>query len=204
MIYGYARVSTKDQNLNLQLDALKAAGCQKIFSEKVSAARERPELEKLIGFLQPGDTVIVWKLDRLARSLKDLIKLVSDFKERSVYFISVQDKIDTASAQGRLIFNIFASLAEFERDLIRERTVAGLDAARARGNKGGRPEGLSQQAEIKAMAVYHLYQDNSLSISQIIKETGVSVATLYKYIRYIEKKQKTEPTENKKKRTLNP
>ncbi len=204
MIYGYARVSTKDQNLNLQLDALKAAGCQKIFSEKVSAARERPELEKLIGFLQPGDTVIVWKLDRLARSLKDLIKLVSDFKERSVSFISVQDKIDTASAQGRLIFNIFASLAEFERDLIRERTVAGLDAARARGNKGGRPEGLSQQAEIKAMAVYHLYQDNSLSISQITKETGVSVATLYKYIRYIEKKQKTEPTENKKKRTLNP
>jgi len=204
MIYGYARVSTKDQNLNLQLDALKKAGCQKIFSEKISAARERPELEKLIGFLQPGDTVIVWKLDRLARSLKDLIKLVSDFKELSVYFISVQDKIDTASAQGRLIFNIFASLAEFERDLIRERTVAGLDAARARGNKGGRPEGLSQQAEIKAMAVYHLYQDNSLSISQITKETGVSVATLYKYIRYIEKKQKTEPTENKKKRMLNP
>lgn len=204
MIYGYARVSTKDQNLNLQLDALKNAGCQKIFSEKISAAKERPELEKLMGFLQPGDTVIVWKLDRLARSLKDLIKLVSDFKEQSVSFISVQDKIDTASAQGRLIFNIFASLAEFERDLIRERTVAGLDAARARGNKGGRPEGLSQQAEIKAMAVYHLYQDNSLSISQITKETGVSVATLYKYIRYIEKKQKTEPTENKKKRTLNP
>lgn len=204
MIYGYARVSTKDQNLNLQLDALKKAGCQKIFSEKVSAARERPELEKLLGFLQPGDTVIVWKLDRLARSLKDLIKLVSDFKERSVSFISVQDKIDTASAQGRLIFNIFASLSEFERDLIRERTVAGLDAARARGNKGGRPEGLSQQAEIKAMAVYHLYQDDSLSISQITKETGVSVATLYKYIRYIEKKQKTEPSENKKKRTLNP
>jgi len=194
MIYGYARVSTKDQNLNLQQDALKAAGCQKIFSEKVSAARERPELEKLVGFLQPGDTVIVWKLDRLAR----------DFKELSVSFISVQDKIDTASAQGRLIFNIFASLSEFERDLIRERTVAGLDAARARGNKGGRLEGLSQQAEIKAMAVYHLYQDNSLSISQITKETGVSVATLYKYIRYIEKKQKTEPSKNKKKRMLNP
>lgn len=204
MIYGYARVSTKDQNLNLQLDALKKAGCQKIFSEKVSAARKRPELKKLIGFLQPEDTVIVWKLDRLARSLKDLIKLVSDFKQRSVSFVSVQDKIDTSSAQGRLIFNIFASLSEFERDLIRERTVAGLDAARARGNKGGRPEGLSQQAEIKAMAVYHLYQDNSLSISQIIKETGVSVATLYKYIRHIEKKQKTEPMENKKKRTLNP
>lgn len=203
MIYGYARVSTKDQNLDLQLDALKSAGCQKIFSEKVSASRERPELEKLIGFLQPGDTVIVWKLDRLARSLKDLIKLVSDFKEQKVSFISVQDKIDTASAQGRLIFNIFASLAEFERDLIKERTVAGLDAARARGKKGGRPEGLSQDAEIKAMAVYHLYQDNSLSISQIQKETGVSVATLYKYIRYIEKKQKEEPSENKKKRMLN-
>jgi len=203
MIYGYARVSTKDQNLNLQLDALQQAGCNKIFSEKLSAGKEKPQFEDLQKFLQSGDTLIVWKLDRLSRSLKDLIKLVNDFNERQITFVSLQDKLDTSSAQGRLIFNIFASLAEFEKDLISERTKAGLKAANLRGKNGGRPKGLSKEAEIKAMAVYHLYQDNSLSISQIKKETGVSLATLYKYIRHIEKKQKSEPSGNNKKRVLN-
>lgn len=191
MIFGYARVSTKEQNLNLQTDALKKAGCKKIFSEKISATKERPQLEQMKSFLEKGDTVIVWKLDRLARSLKDLIRLVSDFKQQGIFFISLQDKIDTSSAQGRLVFNIFASLAEFEKDIISERTKAGLLAASARGNNGGRPVGLSRDAEIKAMAVHHLYQDKGITISQIKEQTGVSVATIYKYVKHIEaKKQK--------------
>ncbi len=143
MIYGYARVGTEDQKLNLQLDALRKAGCSKIFKEKVSAAKERPELEKMTGLLEKRDSVVVWKLDRLGRSLRHLIDLVKSFEEKKVKFISLQDNINTQTAQGRFIFNLFASLAEFERDIIRERTQAGLSAARARGRRGGRPKDLA-------------------------------------------------------------
>ncbi|MEJ7738992.1 MAG: recombinase family protein [Chitinophagaceae bacterium] len=182
MIYGYARVSTEDQNLNLQLDALKKAGCTKIFKEKISAAKERPELRKMINLLKKGDSVVVWKLDRLGRSLRHLIDLVKNFEETNVKFISLKDNINTQSAQGRFIFNVFASLAEFERDIIRERTQAGLSAARARGRKGGRPKGLSLEAQLKAQYVKQLYADNSLSINSICKKVGVSRRTLYNYI----------------------
>jgi DNA invertase Pin-like site-specific DNA recombinase len=182
MIYGYARVSTEDQKLNLQLDALKSAKCDKIYKEKISAAKERPELEKMIGLLTKGDTVVVWKLDRLGRSLRHLIDLVKGFEEKEVKFVSIQDKIDTKTAQGRFIFNLFASLAEFERDIIRERTHAGLSAARARGRTGGRPKGLSLEAQLKAQYAKKLYTDRSLSIVDICKKVGVSRRTLYNYI----------------------
>jgi DNA invertase Pin-like site-specific DNA recombinase len=182
MIYGYARVSTEDQKLNLQLDALKNAGCNKIYKEKISAAKERPELEKMIGLFEKGDSVVVWKLDRLGRSLRHLIDLVKSFEEKKVKFISLQDNINTQTAQGRFIFNLFASLAEFERDIIRERTHAGLTAARARGRKGGRPKGLSLEAQLKAQYAKKLYDDRSLSIEDICKKVGVSRRTLYNYI----------------------
>jgi DNA invertase Pin-like site-specific DNA recombinase len=182
MIYGYARVSTEDQKLTLQLDALKNAKCDKIYKEKISAAKERPELEKMIGLLTKGDTVVVWKLDRLGRSLRHLIDLVKSFEEKEVKFVSIQDNIDTKTAQGRFIFNLFASLAEFERDIIRERTHAGLSAARARGRTGGRPKGLSLEAQLKAQYAKKLYADRSLSIVDICKKVGVSRRTLYNYI----------------------
>ena len=182
MMYGYARVSTEGQNLDLQLDALKKAGCTKIFKEKISAAKERPELEKMMGLLAKGDTVVVWKLDRLGRSLRHLIDQVKGLEEKKVKFISLQDNINTQTAQGRFIFNVFASLAEFERDIIRERTQAGLSAARARGRKGGRPKGLSLEAQLKAQYAKKLYADKSLGIDFICKKVGVSRRTLYNYI----------------------
>jgi DNA invertase Pin-like site-specific DNA recombinase len=182
MIYGYARVSTEDQKLTLQLDALKSANCDKIFKEKISAAKERPELEKMIGLLTKGDSVVVWKLDRLGRSLRHLIDLVKSFEEKEVKFVSIQDNINTKTAQGRFVFNLFASLAEFERDIIRERTYAGLSAARARGRTGGRPKGLSLEAQLKAQYAKKLYADRSLSIVEICKKVGVSRRTLYNYI----------------------
>jgi len=182
MIYGYARVSTEDQKLNLQLDALKNAKCDKIYKEKISAAKERPELERMIGLLEKGDSVVVWKLDRLGRSLRHLIDLIKSFEEKKVKFISLQDNINTQTAQGRFIFNLFASLAEFERDIIRERTHAGLSAARARGRKGGRPKGLSLEAQLKAQYAKKLYDDRYLSIEDICKKVGVSRRTLYNYI----------------------
>ena len=182
MIYGYARVSTEGHNLDLQLDALKKAGCTKIFKEKISAAKERPELDKMMGLLGKGDTVVVWKLDRLGRSLRHLIDLVKGLEEKKVKFISLQDNITTQSAQGRFIFNVFACLAEFERDIMLERTQAGLSAARARGRKGGRPKGLSLEAQLKAQYAKKLYADKALSIDFICKKVGVSRRTLYNYI----------------------
>ncbi|QRR00114.1 recombinase family protein [Dyadobacter sandarakinus] len=182
MIFGYARVSTLEQSLDMQLDGLKQAGCQKIFREKVSSAKERPELAKLVEALRPGDTVVVWKLDRLGRSLKELITLITDFQEKEVGFKSLNDAIDTTTAQGRLIFNIFASLAEFERDIIRERTKAGLNAARARGRMGGKPKGLNKEAMAKAHAAKTLYDQQEKTVEQIAQVLGISRATVYRYI----------------------
>ena len=140
---GYACVSAKDQNLSLQIDALQKAGCEKIFQEKKSRAkRNRPELEKLLEQIRPNDVVVIWKLDRLARSTKDLINLVNEIQDKGAGLISLNDNIDTSSPQGKLIFHVFASLAEFERDVISERTKTGLTAARARGRVGGRKKGL--------------------------------------------------------------
>jgi DNA invertase Pin-like site-specific DNA recombinase len=183
MVYGYARVSTEDQKLNMQLHALKAAGCGKVFKEKVFASKEWPELDKMISLLQKGDTVVIWKLDRLGRSLWHLIDLVKSFEEKKVKFTSLHDNINTQTAQDGFILNLFASLAEFERDIIRERTQAGLSAARARGRKGGRPKGLSLEARLKAEYAKKLHSDKTLSIDYICKEVGVSRRTLYNYIK---------------------
>ncbi len=183
MLYGYARVSTQDQNLSLQLDGLNAAQCERIFQEKVSSGKERPELQKLLNKLKSGDTLVVWKLDRLGRSLKELVTLITDFQEKEIGFRSLNDAIDTTTAQGRLVFNIFASLAEFERDIIRERTRAGLNAARARGRNGGRPKGLGKEALSKAQAAKTLYEKREKTVAEIGKLLGISRATVYRYLK---------------------
>ena len=179
---GHARVSTQEQELHLQLDALRAYGCTQVVEEKASAAKERPALRGLVEQLRSGDTLVVWKLDRLGRSLKNLVELVTGFQEKQIQFISLQDHLDTTSAQGRLMFNLFASLAEFERDLTRERTNAGLAAARARGRKGGRPPGLSKEAHAKAEAAMTLYLRKDSRVEDIANLLGVSRATIYRYL----------------------
>lgn len=193
MRFGYARVSKEDQNLHLQIDALQQAGCELILKEKVTGKnKERPELGKLLQQLRKGDEVIVWKLDRLGRSLRDLIDLVTTFQERGVGFISIQDSINTNTATGRFTFNIFASLAEFEREIIRERTKAGLNAARARGRKGGRPAGLNKEALNKAHTALMLYEKGEKTVEEIAAVLGVSRVTCYRYINIIKEEKKEE------------
>jgi DNA invertase Pin-like site-specific DNA recombinase len=185
MIIGYARVSTKDQNLNLQLDALEKEGCKKIYKEVVSGAKsERPVLQDMLNQVRTGDVIVIWKLDRLGRSLKNLVDIVGQLIKNEVGLKSLHDNIDTTTPQGRLTFNIFASLAEFERDLISERTKAGLESARARGRFGGKPKGLSKQAEATACAAETLYKEGKLSVNQIAKQLGIAKNTLYKYLRH--------------------
>lgn len=185
MKIGYARVSTNDQNLDLQIDALTKEGCEKIYQDKISGAKsERPELAKMKESLRSGDTVVVYKLDRLGRSLKHLIETIEEFDALEVSFKSLSDPIDTTTPQGKLIFNIFASLSEFERELIRERTKAGLKSARARGRLGGRPKGLSEEAEDKARICESLYREARLSANEIARNQCISKATLYKYLRH--------------------
>ena len=185
MRVGYARVSTKDQSLDLQLDALRKAECEEVFSEVASGAKTaRPVLDEVLSRLRVGDVLVIWKLDRLGRSLKHLVTLATELMEQEVGLVSLNDPIDTTTPQGRLIFNIFASLAEFERDLIRERTQAGLEAARARGRTGGRPRGLSKQAEATAMAAETLYREGRLSTQEICDQLGISKPTLYAYLKH--------------------
>ena len=185
MKIGYARVSTKDQNLGLQIDALTKAGCEKIYQDIASGARsERPALNEMIHNLRPGDVLVIWKLDRLGRSLNHLISLVNDFMEKKIGLQSLHDPIDTTTAQGRLSFNLFASLAEFERDLIRERTQAGLSAARARGRNGGRPKGIPPKAEATACAAETLYKEGRLTVNEISEKLGIAKSTLYTYLRH--------------------
>lgn len=185
MKFGYVRVSTGDQNVDLQVDQLQQAGCEQILCETASGVKTaRPVLDSLLERTRPGDVIVVWKLDRLGRSLRHLVDLVNQLMDHDVGLKSLQDPIDTTNAQGRLIFNIFASLAEFERDLIIERTQAGLTAARARGRRGGRPKGLTEAAEKKAIAAEALYTKGELSVSEIADNLGISKATLYRYLRY--------------------
>jgi len=184
MKIGYARVSTTDQNLDLQLSALMFAGCEKIFQEKISGTKtDRPELQKMLEQLREGDEVVVWKLDRLGRSLSHLIQLVTGFSDKGVSFSSVQDKIDTGSPAGKLIFHIFCSLAEFEREQTLERTMAGLKEARSQGRTGGRPKGLSKEAEKTARVAESLYRERQYSIEEIARQLSLSKVTLYKYLR---------------------
>lgn len=180
MKVGYARVSTHEQNLSLQEDALGLAGCGKIFHDQVSGAKaERPGLEEAKAYVREGDTLVVWRLDRLGRSLRHLIETVTALEERGVGFQSVQESIDTTTSGGRLVFHIFGALAEFERNLIQERTRAGLAAARARGRKGGRPRTLDEK---KTQVLYQLYDEGHRTVQEICDILDISRSTLYAYL----------------------
>lgn len=180
MKIGYARVSTDDQNLFLQIDALEQAGCEKIYRDQLGGAKtERPGLQETLTYLRPGDTLVVWRLDRLGRSLKHLIDIITNLEEQGIGFQSLQESIDTITSGGRLIFHIFGALAEFERTLIRERTQAGLQAARTRGRKGGRPKSLDAK---KVDLLYQLYDEKKHSIQELCDILGVSKSTLYAYL----------------------
>ena len=180
MLIGYARVSTLDQNLDLQIDALRSAGCEDIYTDHVSGTKaRRPGLEQALSHLRPGDTLVVWRLDRLGRSLRHLIDTVADLQEKGIGFKSITESIDTTTSGGRLVFNIFASLAEFEREIIRERTQAGLQAARARGRKGGRPKALTDK---QIDMLNKLAADKEHSVDEICQTLGISRKTYYRYV----------------------
>ncbi|MDP1595380.1 MAG: recombinase family protein [Methylotenera sp.] len=176
MRIGYARVSTEDQSTSLQIDALKNAGCEQLFEEKVSGkSKDRPELEFCLKVLREGDTLVVWRLDRLGRSLEHLVQIIHELEDRKIGFQSLSESIDTTNAGGKLIFHIFAALAEFERNLIRERTIAGLKAARARGRVGGRKAKLSSADARKAAA---MLSDPLVTKTEVAKHFGISRVTL--------------------------
>ena len=180
MLIGYVRVSTHDQNLDLQKDALTRAGCERILADHQSGAKaERPGLRSALDYAREGDTLVVWRLDRLSRSLKDLIEMVTQLEKRGISLKSLHESLDTSSNSGKLIFHIFGALAEFERNLIRERTEAGLQAARARGRKGGRPAALDAD---KRTLMIQLYDEKKHTVKQICKMMGISKPTLYKYV----------------------
>src|SRR5215211_9088159 len=186
MLIGYARVSTLDQTLALQQDALTVAGCEQLYTDTVSGSvTERPGLTQALSHLRPGDTLVVWRLDRLGRSLAHLIDTIRDLQERGVGFRSLQEQIDTTTSGGKLIFHVFGALAEFERDLIRERTHAGLAAARARGRLGGRPKKLADAKQLELARA--LYDGDQTDIATICATLGISRATLYRSL-------KREPT----------
>lgn len=179
-LVGYARVSTRDQTLALQLDALHGAGCVRVFEETASGAqRDRPQLAAALDYMRAGDTLVVWKLDRLARSTKQLIETVEELARRGVGFRCLTQDIDTTTAGGRLVFTIFSAIAEFEREIIRERTRAGLDAARARGRRGGRPPGLKARDLKEARA---LLRDPEITVEQVAARLKVSPSTLYRHL----------------------
>jgi len=181
MYIGYARVSTHDQHLDLQQDALKQVGCKRIIVDRVSGTvAERPGLKQIKDIVREGDTLVVWRLDRLGRSIRDLIEWVHWLEQEGAGLKSLQEAIDTTSTGGKLTFHIFAALAEFERQLIQERTHAGLQAARARGRLGGRPKALSARKQQRAV---ELYQEKRLAVQDICKIMGISKPTLYAYVR---------------------
>ncbi len=182
MLVGYARVSSVEQNFDLQLDALKAVGCERIFVEQASGAqRDRPQLAAALDYMRDGasDVLVVWRLDRLARSLGQLIQTVEGLEHRGVGFRSLSEAIDTTSAGGRLVFHVFGAMAEFERGVIRERTRAGLESARARGRVGGRPPALSPEDLTAAKA---LLRDPKISVEAVAKRLGVAPSTLYRHM----------------------
>src|SRR5664280_726216 len=179
-LIGYARVSTDDQSAALQEDALKKAGCIRTFSDHASGSKaSRPELDRMLDQVRPGDVVVVWRLDRLGRSLRNLIDLVETLADRGIGFRSLSESIDTTTANGRLFFSIMGALAEFERDLIRERTHAGLAAARARGRVGGRPSVMNPKKVDKARK---LYESRQYTVAEIGEMLNVSVATVYRHL----------------------
>ena len=188
MNVGYARVSSTNQNIDLQINALNKYGVDKIFMEKQSAVKHRPELDNLLDYVRAGDTVVVWKLDRIARSLKHLIDIVETLKSKQVNFVSITESIDTTTPLGKFFLQINGSFAELERNLIIERTKAGLQAAREKGNIGGRKPGLTHDATKKAKAAKKLYldPDTNYTVDEICTTLNIgSKATLYRYLRYL-------------------
>ena len=180
MLIGYARVSTGEQNLDMQVDALQEAGCDKVFTDEVSGVKaERPGLQDALEYLREGDMLVVWRLDRLGRSLKDLIRKVEELQARNVGFRSLHESLDTASPSGKFQFHVFSALAEFERDLIRARTQAGLRAARARGRMGGRPREMTPE---KVKMAARLIKDHEVTINEICTTLGIARSTLYRYV----------------------
>lgn len=181
MQVGYARVSTTDQSPGLQLEALRKAGCERVYTERASGARDdRPELAHVLGdVLRSGDTLVVWKLDRLARSLKTLIATAEELQRRGIGLVSLTESIDTTTPGGMLVFHVFGAIAQFERALIRERTAAGLIEARRRGRKGGRPPAFTTNDVVAARA---LMADGKLPVRVVAKRMGVSIATLYRHV----------------------
>ena len=178
---GYARVSTQEQNLDLQQDALKQAGCVKVITDEASGSiADRPGLIKLKDTLREGDTLVVWRLDRLGRSLKHLIEFIYYLENKGIGFKSLHETIDTTTSTGKLVFHIFGALAEFERNLIKERSKAGLVAARARGKLGGRPKRLTND---KRRLVIEMYRDRKRTVKEICQVVGISKPTLYKYLK---------------------
>ncbi len=191
MKIGYARVSTHDQNLDLQKDALEKAGCKKLFVDEVSGTvAKREGLEKAKEILREGDVLIVWRLDRLGRSIRDLIDWVTQLEDAGIGFKSLQESIDTTTSSGKLVFHIFAALAEFERNLIRERTNAGLAAARARGRLGGRKKSLNAKERKRAV---EMYERKNQTVKQICEMMNITKPTLYAYIREEQTIKKTKP-----------
>lgn len=186
MKIGYARVSTFEQNLDLQMDALKKEGCKQIFTDKISGVKsQKPNFEKLLAYAREGDTIVVWKLDRLGRSTVQLIELMEDLKKKGIHLKSLNESIDTTSATGMLFFQFMCILAEHERNIIRERTTAGLSAARARGRTGGRPKGLSEHYQLIAPEVKEMYEKGNRSTEEIRKIFGIkSQPTLYKILEF--------------------
>ncbi len=181
MLVGYARVSTLEQTLALQQDALTKAGCERTFTDTASGSQVvRPGLEEALAYVRPGDTLVVWRLDRLGRSLRHLIDTVGALQQRGIGFRSLQEQIDTTTSGGKLVFHVFGALAEFERDLIKERTQAGLLAARTRGRLGGRPRVLDAR---KVQIAQALYRDKSNAIVDICRTLRISRATLYRYLK---------------------
>jgi DNA invertase Pin-like site-specific DNA recombinase len=181
MLIGYARVSTQEQTLDLQTDALKQSGCEYIFKDTASGAKaERPGLLQAISYMRRGDTLVVWRLDRLGRSLKHLIETITQLQEQGIGFRSITESIDTTTSGGKLIFHVFGALAEFERDIIRERTKAGLAAARSRGRRGGRPRAVSPKKLVQLQA---LAADTSTAIPDILDTLKISRATYYRYLK---------------------
>jgi DNA invertase Pin-like site-specific DNA recombinase len=196
MRIGYARVSTVDQNLELQRDALTRAGCVQVYEEKVSgkAKADRPELANMMRAVRKGDTLIVWRLDRLGRSLVDLVQIVDELAARGVAFESLSEKIDTSTAQGRMFFGFMAAMAQYQRDVISENTKAGLKATKARGRSGGRPAKLDDRA-IAEIRVLRASPD--ISMASIAKRFGVSKPTLYKSLERAEKQATAKPSKKR-------
>lgn len=187
MKIGYARVSTKDQNVDLQIEALKKVGCEKIYHEKISGAtKNRPELDKMLEQFRQGDELYVWRLDRLGRSLKHIIDLVLGLNDKGVIIKGISDGVDTSTSSGRLFLNIMASLSEYERELIRERTNAGLQSARARGRTGGRPKGFTKETVSKLLIMRSVYRDYSKTPEEIYKALGLTRATFYRYAKILD------------------